>query len=114
MKKLIALTFLLTAISSFESCLSVKVTSKKKNAAAKATEKPDPKPKKDDINPYDKVITKDAKSDDGLFKVHNIDNSFFYEIPDTLFDKEMLMVTRISKTASGVGFGGGKQKYAGS
>ena len=109
MKKLIALTFLLTAISSFESCLSVKVTSKKKNAAAKATEKPDPKPKKDDINPYDKVITKDAKSDDGLFKVHNIDNSFFYEIPDTLFDKEMLMVTRISKTASGVGFGGGKQ-----
>ncbi|MDG1385346.1 MAG: zinc-dependent metalloprotease [Flavobacteriaceae bacterium] len=109
MKKLIALTFLLTAISSFESCLSVKVTSKKKNAAAKATEKPDPKPKKDDINPYDKVINKDAKSDDGLFKVHNIDNSFFYEIPDTLFDKEMLMVTRISKTASGVGFGGGKQ-----
>ena len=72
-------------------------------------EKPDPKPKKDDINPYDKVINKDAKSDDGLFKVHNIDNSFFYEIPDTLFDKEMLMVTRISKTASGVGFGGGKQ-----
>ena len=109
MKKLIALTFLLTAIISFESCLSVKVTSKKKNAAAKTTEKPDPKPKKDDINPYDKVITKDAKSDDGLFKVHNIDNSFFYEIPDTLFDKEMLMVTRISKTASGVGFGGGKQ-----
>ena len=109
MKKLIALTFLLTAIISFESCLSVKVTSKKKNAAAKTTEKPDPKPKKGDIKPYDKVITKDAKSDDGLFKVHNIDNSFFYEIPDTLFDKEMLMVTRISKTASGVGFGGGKQ-----
>ena len=109
MKKLIALTFLLTAIISFESCLSVKVTSKKKNAAAKTTEKPDPKPKKGDIKPYDKVITKDAKSDNGLFKVHNIDNSFFYEIPDTLFDKEMLMVTRISKTASGVGFGGGKQ-----
>ncbi len=109
MKKLIALTFLLTAIISFESCLSVKVTSKKKNSAAKTTEKPDPKPKKGDIKPYDKVITKDAKSDNGLFKVHNIDNSFFYEIPDTLFDKEMLMVTRISKTASGVGFGGGKQ-----
>ena len=44
-----------------------------------------------------------------LFTVHKIDDSFFYEIPDTLFDKEMLMVTRISKTASGVGFGGGKQ-----
>ncbi|HZW62895.1 MAG TPA: zinc-dependent metalloprotease, partial [Flavobacteriaceae bacterium] len=34
---------------------------------------------------------------------------YFYEIPDSLFEREMLMVTRISKTASGVGFGGGKQ-----
>ena len=32
-----------------------------------------------------------------------------YEIPDSLLDREMLMVTRISKTASGIGFGGGKQ-----
>ena len=55
------------------------------------------------------MITKDAKSDEGLFTVHNIDDSFFYEIPDSLFNKEMLMVTRISKTASGLGFGGGKQ-----
>ncbi|NNE31906.1 MAG: zinc-dependent metalloprotease, partial [Winogradskyella sp.] len=30
------------------------------------------------------------------------------EIPDTLFEREMLMVTRIAKTASGLGFGGGK------
>ena len=109
MKKLISLTFLIAALITFESCLSIKMTSKKKEAAAKATKKPDPKPKKGDIKPYDKVITKDAKSDNGLFKVHNIDDTFFYEIPDTLFDKEMLMVTRISKTASGLGFGGGKQ-----
>ena len=55
------------------------------------------------------MITKDAISDEGLFKVHKIDADFFYEIPDSLFEKEMLMVTRISKTASGIGFGGGKQ-----
>ena len=109
MKKIISVTFLLAALISFESCLSIKVTSKKKAAASKVAEKPDPKPKNGDIKPYDKVITKEAKSDDGLFKVHEIDDTFFYEIPDTLFDKEMLMVTRISKTASGVGFGGGKQ-----
>ncbi|MBT8321785.1 MAG: zinc-dependent metalloprotease, partial [Eudoraea sp.] len=29
-------------------------------------------------------------------------------IPDSLFGREMLMVSRISKTASGIGFGGGK------
>lgn len=110
MKKIFSLSLLLLAFVSFESCLSIKLTSKKKTAAAaKAAKKPDPKPKKGDIQPYGKVITKDAKSDEGLFTVHKIDDSFFYEIPNTLFEKEMLMVTRISKTASGLGFGGGKQ-----
>ena len=68
-----------------------------------------PKPKKDAILAYDKVITKEAKTDDGLFKVHEIDEKYFYEIPDSLLEREMLMVTRISKTATGIGFGGGKQ-----
>ncbi|NHF61435.1 zinc-dependent metalloprotease [Flavobacteriaceae bacterium TP-CH-4] len=64
--------------------------------------------KKDKIKPYDKVITKEAKSDEGLFTAHQVEEDHFYEIPDSLFGKEMLMVTRISKTASGIGFGGGK------
>jgi len=110
MKRLFSLSLLLVAFVSFESCISIKLTSKKKTAkAAQVAKKPDPKPKKGDIQPYEKVITEDAKSDEGLFTVHKIDDSFFYEIPDSLFNKEMLMVTRISKTASGLGFGGGKQ-----
>ncbi|WP_072995538.1 zinc-dependent metalloprotease [Pseudozobellia thermophila] len=64
--------------------------------------------KKDKIKPYGKVITKDAKTDKGLFDVHIVDEDYFYEIPDSLFNKEMLMVSRISKTATGIGFGGGK------
>ncbi|MBT7850987.1 MAG: zinc-dependent metalloprotease [Flavobacteriaceae bacterium] len=110
MKKMFSLSLLVLAFVSLESCLSIKFTSKKKSAkAAQTTKKPDPKPKKGDIQPYADVITKEAQSDEGLFTVHKIDDSFFYEIPDLLFDKEMLMVTRISKTASGLGFGGGKQ-----
>ncbi|MTE28047.1 DUF5117 domain-containing protein [Winogradskyella sp. ZXX205] len=70
---------------------------------------PAKKPGKNDPKPYNKVITKDAKSDKGLFTVHTLDDKFYYEIPDSLFDREMLMVTRIAKTASGLGFGGGKQ-----
>ncbi|MDX1328701.1 MAG: DUF5117 domain-containing protein, partial [Arenibacter sp.] len=66
------------------------------------------KPKKGDIQPYDKVITKEAITDKGLFDVHKVDSKYYYEIPDSLFSKEMLMVSRISKTASGIGFGGGK------
>ena len=52
----------------------------------KKTEKTAPgKPKKGAIQPYNKVITKKAKTDKGLFDVHRIDDNQFYEIPDSLF-----------------------------
>lgn len=85
---------------------------KKKNKKGKTTQvvkpKPKPKPKKGAIQPYGKVVTKDMKTDDGLFKVHSKDDKYLLEIPDTLMEREMLMVTRIAKTASNIGFGGGK------
>lgn len=100
---LLALTLIAT------SCNTAKKAAEAE-AAKKETEKSkDKKDKKGAIKPYDKVITKEAKSDVGLFTVHKIDDKFFYEIPDSLFEREMLMVTRIAKTASGIGFGGGKQ-----
>ncbi|MDD7914998.1 zinc-dependent metalloprotease [Polaribacter ponticola] len=81
---------------------------KKKAEPKKAAPKPKAKPKKGAIKPYSKVVTKDHKTDEGLFKVHSKDNSYLFEIPDSLLNREMLMVTRIAKTASGIGFGGGK------
>ena len=81
---------------------------KKKKKETKVAPKPKPKPKKGDIQPYSKVVTKDHKTDEGLFKVHTKDDSYLFEIPDSLLKREMLMVTRIAKTASGIGFGGGK------
>lgn len=35
---------------------------------------PDPKP-------YDKVITKDAKSSSGVFTIHKVNSKTYYEIP---------------------------------
>ena len=58
---------------------------------------------------YEDIIGETAKSDEGLFTVHEVKDKFYYEIPDNLLGKEMLMVTRIAKTANGLGFGGGKQ-----
>ena len=80
---------------------------KKKNKETKESVKKENK--KEIIQPYGKVIKKSAISDEGLFIVHKVENNQYYEIPDSLFGREMLMVTRISKTASGIGFGGGKQ-----
>ena len=45
---------------------------------------------------------------DFSFTTHVVDDKHYYEIPDSLFNREMLMVSRISKTATGIGFGGGK------
>lgn len=105
----IKLLFVVLAFMAF-SCKTAEKASKSKTPDATATAKPPgKKPGKNDPKPYNKVITKDAKSDEGLFTVHTVDDKYYYEIPDTLFNREMLMVTRIAKTASGIGFGGGKQ-----
>ena len=55
---------------------------------------------------YDKVITKDARSDAGVFTVHRIKDKVFYEIPTTELGKEFLWVTQIARTTLGVGYGG--------
>ena len=108
MLKQITRVLLLIFLVGFATDTQAQKKSKKKNKKDK-TEKPAPKPKKGAILPYGKVITKKAKTDEGLFKVHQLDEKYFYEIPDSLLEREMLMVTRIAKTASGIGFGGGKQ-----
>ena len=107
MKTILKTTVLLAALVVLHSCaITIKTGSvKNKDNASKTSTKPN----KDGIKPYSEVITKDAVSDEGLFKVHKIETDFYYEIPDSLFEKEMLMVSRIAKTASGIGFGGGKQ-----
>lgn len=78
-----------------------------KNAPAAAAPAPArPAPPKTGPKPYAEVITDKAKSKDGLFKVHELDGKYFYEIPDTLIGREMLIVTTIAKTADGIGYGG--------
>lgn len=64
---------------------------------------------KSGIKPYREVITDKAKTDKGLFKVHRLDGKYFYEIPDSLFDREMLVVTRYAKTPTVDGTYGGEE-----
>jgi hypothetical protein len=58
------------------------------------------------IRPYDRVITKEAKSDEGLFTVHRIGDRLYYEIPTAQLNKEFLWVSQIARTTVGVGQGG--------
>jgi len=63
-------------------------------------------PPSTDPQPYDKVITKDAKTKKGIFSVHQVKDKYYYEIPKSELGKEYLWVTQIAKTTVGVGYGG--------
>lgn len=62
----------------------------------------------EEIKPYSEVITDEAETDEGLFNVHKIDEDYFYEIPDSLLGREMLIVSRVSKAPNNMGYGGQK------
>ena len=59
-----------------------------------------------DPKPYDRVITKEAKSDEGVFTVHTIKEKVYYEIPKSELNKEFLWVSQIARTTLGAGYGG--------
>ncbi|MCC9018785.1 MULTISPECIES: zinc-dependent metalloprotease [Flavobacterium] len=103
MKKFLILTtiaaFVLFPTSQFAQ--SNKKKSKKDESAAASPEK---KPESA-IKDYSKVITKDAISDDGLFKVHKVDKKYYFEIPNKYLNKDMLLVSRLSKLPSNLGGG---------
>jgi len=101
-------SLILCALLALVGTMPAEAQRKKKDKKAKTEAPAQSASKKGGIQPYGKVITKEAKTDQGLFHVHEVDDKYYYEIPDSLFNKEMLMVSRIAKTATGIGFGGGK------
>jgi hypothetical protein len=67
--------------------------------AAAAAPRQEPKP-------YKEVITDKAVSHPGLFTVHRIDDKWFFEIPDSILGRDILVSTRFGKTAAGGNYGG--------
>jgi hypothetical protein len=68
-------------------------------------------PKKEGIKPFSEVITSKAKSKSGLFKTHRVDDKWYFEIPDSMLNREMLIVTRLAKVPANVKVG--NQQYGG-
>ncbi|GAB4508151.1 MAG: zinc-dependent metalloprotease [Allomuricauda sp.] len=78
---------------------------KKKNKNKKEATTEKPKKDKNGIKKYGDVITEDAVIDDGLFKVHQMEQDYFYEIPFDLLEKDMLWVSRIAQIPDNLGGG---------
>jgi hypothetical protein len=59
--------------------------------------------------PYAKIITDKAITQKGLFKVHKVEDKYYFEIPDSLLGREMMMTSRFSKIAGGGGVYAGEK-----
>lgn len=70
-------------------------------ADSSATEKKPAGPKK--ISDF---ITDKAVSMAGMLTTHKVDDKYYFEIPDSLFGREIMAITRISQTTTGAGYGG--------
>ncbi len=58
------------------------------------------------IKPYKEVVTEKMASDEGLFTVHRDGQTLLFEIPNAMLGRELLLVTRIARTADEIGYGG--------
>ncbi len=61
------------------------------------------------ILPYNKIIKDSTNSKSGLFVVNQVENKFYFQIPDSLFNRYMLVVTRYLSTPEGFGMFGGEK-----
>lgn len=54
---------------------------------------------------YEEIVSEKAQTDEGLFKVHKVGDTYYYEIPHVLLGREMLWVSRIVSLPPGFGNG---------
>jgi hypothetical protein len=57
----------------------------------------------DETEAYGDVITSEAVTDTGMLTVHEVDGSHYFEMPDSLLNRDMLLITRIARLPSGLG-----------
>jgi len=63
--------------------------------------------------PYSEVITEKARTKQGLFTVHKVEDHYYFEIPDSILGRDILMESRLSKAGTDMRSGGSFAGYAG-
>ncbi|RXK83681.1 zinc-dependent metalloprotease [Filimonas effusa] len=68
-----------------------------------AAAKQDPKDSASQSNPKSyQTLLKNAKTQSGIFKVHQVENDYYFEIPLSLLEKDFLLVNKISSVPMAV------------
>jgi hypothetical protein len=108
-KKSIQIVFCLLLLTNTSSFSQKK--DKKKNETPTPTVAADAKKPeaKKEPKPYKKVIDSTAVTQKGLIDVHKVGDKFLFEISESLLGKEIMTITRYSKTPAGGGIFGGEE-----
>ncbi len=79
---------------------------KKKPEQAKTPAASEPKKKDEKIKAYKDVITKDAVTSQGMITTHKVKDKNYFELSNKIFEKEILITSRISGFVKNLNFGG--------
>ncbi len=76
------------------------------SAAPRANGASTPVPDASEPKPYDKVVTAEAKSQDGFIKVHQLKGKTYFEIPKSRLGQELLLVVSANQTPANIDHAG--------
>src|SRR6185503_4053976 len=77
--------------------VTIKTTATPAGATTTATIGPS---KKEGIKKFSDVIPAKTRANRGLFTTYKVEGKYYYEIPDSLLGREMLVITRLVNTAA--------------
>ncbi len=72
----------------------------------KPVTKKDDKKKDEKLKPYKEIITTDAVTDSGFFISHKVKENWYFQLPESVMEQEILITTRISGFVKNLNFGG--------
>ncbi|MBD8387815.1 zinc-dependent metalloprotease [Dysgonomonas sp. BGC7] len=96
-KNLILIIFLILGIVSSDAQIRNPFKKRKKEEKKEAVASPVKKPETTSVKKYSEIITKEAKTSLGFFSVHKVKDKYYFEIPDSIMGRDILVVNRISK-----------------
>ncbi|MFM2394970.1 MAG: hypothetical protein RLZZ546_2953 [Bacteroidota bacterium] len=74
--------------------------------STKSTKKEEPKKKDEKVKPYKEIVTSEAITDSGFFISHKVKENWYFELPQNVLEKEILITSRISGFVKNLNFGG--------
>ena len=65
------------------------------------------------LRAYKDVVTEKSVTTRGLFIVHKVEDKVYFELPDNMLGRDMLIISRLAKAGADMRSGGGMNGYAG-